>query len=70
MWKVALVTTAVSAGALTCTVTPTSSMVANAALDGSTAYCVDESQLNGANSQVDLESSGGAPTTANSLCYH
>jgi len=70
MWKVALVTTTVSGGVLTCNVVPTQSKVANAALDGSTAYCVDDASLNGAESQEHLTAGGGVPANANALCYH
>jgi hypothetical protein len=70
MWKVALVTTSVTGGALTCTVSPTAATTPYAATDGPAGYCVDDAARNTANSQVDLTSGGGVPATANSLCYH
>jgi hypothetical protein len=70
MWKVALVTTSVTGGALTCNVAPTQSTTPDAQRDGSTAYCVDNASLQGANSQKYLTNGGGVPATANSLCYH
>jgi hypothetical protein len=72
MWKVATITTSVTGGTLSCTVLPTQSTKANAALDGTTAYCVDDANLNGAQSQEFLTSGGGAPspTVATALCFH
>jgi hypothetical protein len=70
MWKVALVTTTVTSGVLSCAVTPTQSTTPDAMRDGSTAYCVDNETLQGAASQIDLTKGGGVPATANSLCYH
>jgi hypothetical protein len=55
---------------LTCNVVPTQSMVADAPLDGTTAYCVDDYTANGADSQEYLTSGGGVPATANALCFH
>jgi hypothetical protein len=70
MWKVALVTTSVTGGVLSCNVTPTQSTTPDATRDGSTAYCVDNASLQGANSQTYLTTGGGVPATANALCYH
>jgi len=70
MWKVGTVTTTVVGGVLTCAVMPTQSMVADVALDGTTAYCVDDATANGATSQEYLTSGGGVPASANALCYH
>jgi hypothetical protein len=70
MWKVAIVTTQITAGVLTCNVQTTQSTAPDLPRDGSTAYCVDNEGLNGANSQVLLTSSGEEPANANALCYH
>jgi hypothetical protein len=73
MWKVATVTTSTGdGGAIACTVLPTQSKVANASLDGTTAYCVDDATLNTANSQKFLTSGGGVPsaTVATATCFH
>jgi hypothetical protein len=71
MWKVALVTTSTGdGGELNCTVVPTQSMTADPSRDGTTAYCVDNAGMDGANSQILLTSSGGVPANANALCYH
>jgi hypothetical protein len=70
MWKVALVTTQVTGAGLTCTVVPTQSAVPNLALDGSSAYCVDDATLNGAVSAELLTQGGYEPANANTLCFH
>jgi len=70
MWKVGLVTTQVSGGVVTCNVVPTPSRVPDLPMDGSAAYCVDDYDLNGANSQILLTPSGAEPRTANDLCFH
>ena len=70
MWKVALVTTTVTGGTLSCTVVPTQSQTADATRDGTTAYCVDNATLNTAQSQELLTSGGGVPASANALCFH
>jgi len=63
MWKVALITTEVSSGILTCAVAPVASQNPDLAHDGSSAYCVDDAIEDGANSQVLLSNTGTAPTT-------
>jgi hypothetical protein len=70
MWKVALVTTTLMGTTLRCTVAPTQSTAANTTLDGTTAYCVDDSTLNGAAAEEYLTSGGGVPASANALCFH
>ena len=70
MWEIGLVTTSITGGVLTCTVVPTQSQVADAARDGTTAYCVDNATLNGGTSQEFLTSGGGVPANANALCFH
>jgi hypothetical protein len=70
MWKVALITTQVTGAGLNCNVVPAQSTVPSATLDGTTAYCVDDSTTNGATSQSLLTSSGLEPANANALCYH
>jgi hypothetical protein len=70
MWKVGIVTTTVTGGALSCAVSPTASQVADVALDGTTAFCVDDVTLNGANSQTYLTTGGGTPANAAALCFH
>ena len=70
MWKVALITTQVTGAGLNCNVVPAQSTVPSPTLDGTTAYCVDDSATNGATSQSLLTSSGLEPANANALCYH
>jgi Tfp pilus assembly protein PilV len=70
MWKVALVTTTLTGTTLHCSVAPTQSTVADTALDGTTAYCVDDATLNGAAAEEYLTSGGGLPASANALCFH
>jgi hypothetical protein len=70
MWKVAILTTQVTGAGLACTVVPTQSMVPNLTRDGSTAYCVDNSTLDGLVSQELLTASGSEPLNANALCFH
>jgi hypothetical protein len=70
MWKVGLVTTAVSGTTLTCNVSPTPSVTPDPTRDGSTSYCVDNYANNTANSQIQLTKAGPAPTAASQLCFH
>lgn len=70
MWKVALITATVTGAGLTCNVLPTQSTKPDSMRDGSTSYCVDNSTLEGANSQILLTASGYEPADANALCYH
>ena len=70
MWKVGLVTTHVTNGKLSCDVHPTPSVKPHPARDGSTAYCVDNTGMDGQSSGSLLTKSGGAPTAAAQLCFH
>jgi hypothetical protein len=70
MWKVALLTTTVTGAGLSCTVVPTQSTTPDPTRDGSTAYCVDNAALDGADSQEFLTEGGFEPANANALCYH
>ena len=70
MWKVALVTTQISNGVLTCNVVPTPSMMPDPMRDGSNAYCVDNFEADGANSQALLTATGAEPTSSPELCFH
>jgi hypothetical protein len=70
MWKVALVTTQVTGAGLTCNVVPTQSTTPDPQRDGSSAFCVDDSTLDGLASQELLTSGGLEPANANALCFH
>jgi hypothetical protein len=70
MWKVGLVTAQVTGAGLSCTVVPTQSSAFDPLRDGSSAFCVDDATLDGANSQVLLTSGGYEPANANALCFH
>lgn len=70
MWKVAMVTTHVQNGTLSCDVATTQSTTPSAQRDGSKAYCVDNNPANGANSTKWMTKTGALPATANDLCFH
>ncbi len=70
MWKVAVVQAQVTGSGLTCLVTPTQSAHPDPLRDGSNAYCVDDSTLDGDYSQEFLTYGGEEPTDANALCFH
>jgi hypothetical protein len=70
MWKVGILTTQVTGAGLTCAVETTQSFTPDPMRDGSSAYCVDNSDLDGAVSQELLTSSGAEPANAGALCYH
>jgi hypothetical protein len=70
MWKVGILTTQVTGAGLTCLVQTAQSFTPDPVRDGSSAYCVDDSALDGATSQELLTSSGAEPANADALCYH
>jgi hypothetical protein len=70
MWKVGLVTTQVQGGVVTCIVQPTPSVAPHPTTDGTSAYCVDNTTTDTANSAIQLTKAGVPPTTPGSLCFH
>jgi Tfp pilus assembly protein PilV len=70
MWKVALITAKVTGGVLSCDVKPTASRTPHAALDGNSAYCVDNTDLDGASTTQYFAPGGAAPLDSNALCFH
>jgi hypothetical protein len=70
MWKVAILTTTVTGTGLSCSIAPTQSTNFHASRDGSSAYCVDDSSLDGPTSQEYLTAGGLEPANANALCFH
>jgi len=69
-WKVAFITANLQNGKVNCDVVPTQSQHANPALDGSNAYCVDNSDKNGSDSMKFFASGGASPLNADALCFH
>jgi hypothetical protein len=70
LWKVTVIKANIVNGALTCDVTPTHSQNARAATDGTSAFCVDTSTTEGANSVSWFTQSGQAPLNSDALCWH
>ncbi len=70
MWKVTLITAQVKNGVLSCDVKPTASQNPHAALDGNSAYCVDTTSMDGANTTKYLAPGGAAPLNSDAMCFH
>jgi hypothetical protein len=70
MWKVTLITAQLTGGVLSCDVKPTASQQPHAALDGNSAYCVDDTAMDGASATMFLAPGGAAPLSSDAMCFH
>lgn len=70
MWKVAMITTSVTAAGLACDVKPVPSQQAHPTTDGSNAYCVDNTSSDTSEATQYFTPGGAAPLDAEALCFH